>query len=149
MNRDFQDVLAEFLKAGVKFLVVGAHALAVHGVPRATGDLDLWIESEPENADLAWDALVAFGAPVETMKVTRADLRRPDTVVQIGLPPSRIDVLTSITGVEFQDAWEARVTRTVGGLEVPFIDRATLIRNKRATGRLRDLADLEALGESV
>jgi hypothetical protein len=147
MNENFRDVLAELLAAKARFLVVGAHALAVHGVPRATGDLDVWVEADPENAERVWAALVRFGAPVESMKVTREDLVRPDTVVQIGLPPNRIDILTSLTGVAFPDAWTARVTQSMGTLEVPFIGRETLVRNKRATGRTRDLADLEDLGE--
>ena len=99
MNEDFRDLLAALLSAGARFLVVGAHALAVHGVPRATGDLDVWIESEAGNAGRVFEALVRFGAPMGTMAVTRADLSKPDQVVQIGLPPRRIDILTSISGV--------------------------------------------------
>jgi hypothetical protein len=147
LNRDFRDLLAAFLEAGVRFLVVGAHAMAVHGVPRATGDLDVWIAPDPGNADRAWSALVAFGAPLAAMGVTRADLGRPDQIVQVGLPPRRIDILTSISGVGFQDAWPERVTHQTEGLAVPFLGRADLVRNKRASGRAKDLADLEALGE--
>jgi hypothetical protein len=148
VNRDFRDLLAAFLEAGVRFLVVGAHALAVHGVPRATGDLDVWIAPDIENADRAWQALLAFGAPLESMGITRGDLGRPDQVVQVGLPPRRIDILTSISGVAFQDAWPERVTHDADGLAVPFLGRAALVRNKRASGRAKDLADLEALGET-
>ena len=147
MNEDFLDLLACLLEEGVRFLVVGAHALAVHGVPRATGDLDVWVDRAPDNVARAWAALVRFGVPAESMGVSRRDLESPDTVVQIGLPPRRIDVVTGITGVEFQEAWSARVTQRVGTLEVPFLGRDQLIRNKRATGRLKDMADLEALGE--
>ena len=148
MNRDFRDLLAAFLGADVRFLVVGAHAMAVHGVPRATGDLDVWIAPDPENADRAWSAVVRFGAPLSSMGVTRADFGRPDQVVQVGLPPRRIDILTSISGVAFDDAWPDRVIHEIEGLAVPFLGRAALIRNKRASGRAKDLADLEALGES-
>jgi hypothetical protein len=148
VNEDFRDLLAAFLSAGVRFLVVGAHALAVHGIPRATGDLDVWIESEAGNAGRVFDALVRFGAPMGTMAVTRADLAKPDQVVQIGLPPRRIDILTSISGVGFEEAWPDRVTHDVEGLAIPFIGRAAFLKNKRATRRAKDLADLEALGES-
>jgi hypothetical protein len=89
-----------------------------------------------------------FGAPVATLGVSRDDLIQPDRVVQIGLPPRRIDILTSISGVAFDEAWPERVTHEVDGLVVPFLGRAALVRNKRATGRTKDQADLEALGES-
>jgi hypothetical protein len=148
VNRDFQDLLAAFLAADVRFLVVGAHAMAVHGVPRATGDLDVWIAPDPGNADRAWSAVVQFGAPLSSMGVTRADFGRPDQVVQVGLPPRRIDILTSISGVAFDDAWPDRVIHETEGLAVPFLGRAALVRNKQASGRAKDLADLEALGES-
>ena len=149
MNEDFRDVLAALLAGEVLFLVVGAHALAVHGVPRATGDLDIWIAADPANADRVFSALVHFGAPIEALGVSRDDLKRPDQVVQIGLPPRRIDILTSISGVAFDEAWSGRVTCEVAGLAVPFLGRAELIRNKRATGRMKDRADLEALGENT
>lgn len=147
MNEDFLDLLACLLEVHARFLVVGAHALAVHGVPRATGALDVWIDREPDNVAGAWAAIVRFGAPVEAMGVTRRDLESPGVVVQIGLPPRRIDLVTAVTGVEFEEAWQARVTHRVGTLEVPFLGRDHLIRNKQAIGRLKDRADLEALGE--
>lgn len=147
MNEDFQDVLAALLASGARFLVVGAHALAVHGVPRATGDLDIWVLPDPVNAERVWRALTRFGAPMETVGAGPGDLARPGLVLQIGLPPRRIDILTALTGVDFESAWRSRVVHRVGSLEVPFLDRDTLIRNKRATGRLRDLADVERLEE--
>jgi hypothetical protein len=104
------------------------------------------VEPSPENAGRIWDALLEFGAPVAALGVVRDDLSRPDTVVQIGLPPRRIDILTGISGVEFETAWHGRVSHAVSGVEVPFIGRRELISNKRATGRAKDLADLEALG---
>jgi hypothetical protein len=146
VNDDFRDLLAALLAAGARFLVVGAHALAVHGVPRATGDLDVWIATDPGNAGRVHGALVAFGAPVVAMGVTQDDFTRSDQVIQLGLPPRRIDVLTAITGVPFDEAWPERVTHDVEGLAVPFIGRAALVKNKRATGRAKDIADLEALG---
>jgi hypothetical protein len=124
VNRDFLDLLAAFLAADVRFLVVGAHAMAVHGVPRATGDLDVWIAPDPGNADKAWSAVAEFGAPLSSMGVTPDDFGRPDQVVQVGLPPRRIDILTSISGVAFDDAWPDRVIHETGGLAIPFLGRA-------------------------
>ncbi len=150
MTDDWTDVLLALLEAGARFLVVGAHALAVHGIPRATQDLDVWVEPTPENADRVWQALIRFGAPLEDLQIDRDDFVRPETVVQIGLPPNRIDLLTGITGVaNFSGAWEARTESEVGGQTIPFLGRETLLANKRATGRLKDLADIEALGEDV
>jgi len=147
LNDDFRDLLAALLSVEARFLVVGAHALAVHGVPRATGDLDVWIDRDPANAEKVWAALAQFGAPLETLGFSRSDLTAARSVIQIGIPPRRIDLLTEITGVEFGDAWPGRVTYPVGELSVPFLGREELLANKRATGRQRDLADLEALGE--
>lgn len=146
MDPDFRDLLAEFLSHRVRFLVVGAHALAAHGVPRATGDLDLWIDPTEANADRAWRALAVFGAPLDALRVTRDDLTRPDCVVQLGLPPRRIDLLTSVSGLAFEEAWADRLEHSVDDLTAPFLGRESLIRNKRATGRPRDLGDLDALG---
>ena len=148
MTDDWYEALAALSAAGARFIVVEAHALAVHGVPRATQDLDVWVEPTRENAEKVWLALAAFGAPLEELGITATDFTRPDAVVQIGLPPDRIDVLTGISGVsEFAAAWDARVEREVAGSKLPFLGRDTLIENKRASGRLKDLADIEALGE--
>ena len=146
VNEDFRDMLAALLAAAARFLVVGAHALAVHGVPRATGDLDVWIDTEADNAERVHRALLDFGAPVAAMGLTPAELTRPNQVVQIGLPPRRIDILTELSGLRFDEAWPERVTHDVEGLAVPFIGRGALVKNKRATGRAKDIADLEALG---
>ena len=145
MNEDFRDVLAELLAARARFLVVGAHAVAVHGIPRSTGDLDVWIDTGSENIPRVWTALVHFGAPMEALGVTTSDLAKPGMIVQLGVPPRRIDIITSVTGIGFEDAWVGRVTHRVNDLEVPFIGRAELLLNKRATGRPKDLADVEAL----
>jgi hypothetical protein len=136
-------MLAALSEAGAEYLVVGAHALAAHGFPRATGDLDIWVRPSPENAEKVWEGLIEFGAPMHDL--TREDLSAPDVVFQIGLPPSRIDLLTTITGVEFEQAWANRLDVSVSGQTVPTIGRAELIRNKRATGRPRDLLDMEQL----
>ena len=119
--------------------------MAVHGIPRATGDLDVWIESSETNADRAWRALCEFGAPVEALGVTRYDLLRPGTVVQLGLPPRRIDLLTRITGVDFEDAWRSRVEQRLEGRSIAFLGRADLIANKRTIARPQDLVDVALL----
>ena len=147
MNPDFVDFLAAMLGADARFLVVGAHALAVHGVPRATSDIDVWIDRDPANTVRVWRALEEFGAPAAALGVRPRDLETADLVIQIGLPPRRIDVLTGVTGLEFAEAWASRVVHQVSGLEVPFLGREALVRNKRASGRFKDLGDLEALGE--
>jgi hypothetical protein len=147
MNEDWADALLTLHAAGARFLVVGAHAMAVHGVPRATQDLDVWIDATMSNADKVWLGLVEFGAPLHEMGVTRDDFIRPGTVVQVGLPPHRIDILTEISGVnDFAAAWDQRVERAVGGVPIAFLGREALLANKRAAGRLKDLADVEALG---
>lgn len=101
MVEDFRDVLVELLKADARFLIVGAHALGVHGVPRATVDLDVWIDPSPANARRVWQALASFGAPLESLMIHEADFARPDVVAQFGLPPYRIDSLTSVSGISF------------------------------------------------
>ena len=143
MNRDFIDMLSALCAAGAEFLVVDAHALAAHGAPRATGDLDIWIRATPENAERVLNALDVFGAPRFDLSI--ADLTSPDVVFQIGLPPARIDVLTSVTGLEFDAAWPNRMTITVGTLQVPILGRADFVANKRASGRPKDLSDLTLL----
>ena len=145
MDEDFRDLLAAFLTHEVRFLVVGAHALAVHGIPRATADLDVWVEPTKANAARIWEALVAFGAPLDTLRITRDDFTRPEVVVQFGLPPRRIDILTSVSGLSFADAWEDVFEQTVDDLRVPFLGRDSLVRNKQASGRPKDLSDLDAL----
>ena len=147
MNPDFSEMLSTLSEEGVEFLLVGAYALAVHGVPRATGDLDVWIRPTSGNAQRVLQALGRFGAPLHSL--TAADLTTPGTVFQIGVVPNRVDLLTAIDGVSFEEAWSRRVVPRVSGLSIPVIGRADLIANKRATGRTVDLADaerLEALG---
>jgi hypothetical protein len=145
LNPDFIDLLAAMVQTGARFLVVGAHAMAVHGVPRATGDIDVWIDAGPVNAEKVWQALIAFGAPVGELGLQRGDLETPGMVVQIGLPPRRIDILTTVSGLAFDDAWKARTTHRVGSIDAPFLSRRDLIRNKRASGRPKDIADLDIL----
>lgn len=149
MIADFHDVLAAFVAHDVRFLVVGAHALAAHGVPRATGDLDLWMEPTPENAARTWQALAAFGAPLESLNLAERDFVEPGRVIQLGLPPYRIDVMTSLSGVGFQEAWADRLAGTLFEVPVAFIGREAFARNKRASGRPKDLEDLRSLGEET
>jgi hypothetical protein len=144
VNRDFSDILCALLEAGAEFMVVGAHALAAHGIPRATGDLDIWVNANAENARRVYAALARFGAPLSDLTVE--DLQRPGTVFQIGLPPSRVDILTAISGVDFSDAWPRRLVVHLEGVAVPVIARQDFVRNKRASGRAKDLLDLELLG---
>jgi hypothetical protein len=145
VNQDFLDLLRFLILARARFIVVGAHAMAVHGVPRATGDLDVWVDPEPANAGLVWKALLEFGAPVSDVGIVREDLEKPGFVIQIGQPPRRIDLLTGISGVTFAEAWPNRVLHTVGDLSIPFLGQGDLIRNKRASGRPKDLVDLDLL----
>jgi hypothetical protein len=136
-------MLRALSEAGADFMVIGAHAVAVYARPRATGDLDIWVRPTPSNAARVWRALVEFGAPLDAL--TRQDLTSDDVVFQIGVAPSRIDLLTTIGGVEFADAWARRTQVELWGLDVPVIGRDDLIRNKRAAGRERDLADVAEL----
>ena len=143
MNPDFRDILSALSDEEVEFLLVGAYALAVHGLPRATGDIDLWTRPDPGNARRVLLALARFGAPLE--QIRQSDLCRPNLVFQIGVTPNRIDLLTSIDGVDFDEAWAARTEMELDGVRVPVISRRDLIRNKRASGRPQDLADVARL----
>ena len=146
LNPDFRDILSAFLAESVEFLLVGAYALAVHGVPRATGDIDLWVRPSAENARRAWNALAKFGASVSRVSVD--DLATAGLIYQIGVVPRRIDVMTSIDGVEFHEGWLNRTEVLIEGLLVPVLGRTDLVRNKRAAGRPKDRADLALLEES-
>jgi len=143
MNRNFVEMLSALSAERAEYLLVGAHAMAAHGVPRATGDIDLWVRPSAENAQRVWRALVAFRAPLAG---TRAeDFAVPDLVYQMGVPPYRIDILTSIDGVEFEGAWSRRFEHRIDGLLVPVIGREDLIANKRASARPKDLVDVRLL----
>ncbi len=143
MNPDFVDLLRAFVNADVRFLVVGAYALALHGRPRGTGDLDVWVEATPENAARVMTALAAFGAPLND--ISRKDFCQPGVTYQMGVDPCRIDVLTDLTGVTFAEVWPERVRHHFGDVEVDFIGKESFIRNKRATGRPKDLVDVDGL----
>jgi hypothetical protein len=139
LNPDYRDILSIFNAQRVEYLLVGAYALAVHGLLRATGDIDLWVRRSEENSQRIMRSLADFGAP--RSELSAEDLETPDLVFQIGLVPRRIDILTSITGVGFEEAWEEREEVEVEGMMIPVISRRHLIVNKRSVGRLKDLAD--------
>jgi hypothetical protein len=143
---DFRDLLAALVQRDVRFLVVGAHALAAHGVPRVTGDLDVWVEPTAANAACVWRALVEFGAPLDSLGIHESDFVQPEQVFQLGLPPYRIDIMTSISGVGFAEAWEGRLAGTLFDVPVSFIGREAFVVNKRASGRPKDLEDIRSLG---
>ncbi len=143
LNEDYKEILQSLLDEQVKFLLVGAYAMAAHGYPRATMDIDIWVMPSPENADAVLRALKQFGAPLQDL--TSEDLQKPGTVFQIGVAPRRIDILTEASGLQFDATFENSVETEIEGLtiHIPSIDN--LIANKRASGRTKDLADAEAL----
>jgi len=142
LTKDLKDILKAFNAHAVKYLIVGGHAFGVHAEPRTTKDLDLFIRSDPENAQAVFRALTQFGAPVAGM--SPADFV-DGTTFQMGLPPERIDVLQRIDGVAFDEAWKNRIEGTIDGIPTSIISREDMIRNKLAAGRLQDLADAERL----
>jgi hypothetical protein len=146
MNRDFAEMLRALSDAGADFLVVGAHARAAYGEPRATKDLDIWIRPTPDNARRVLSALQAFGAP--TFDLTLEDLSSPGITFQLGIPPYRIDLLTDLTGITFDEAWANRTSAGFAGAAYPVIGKREFIRNKRATGRPQDLADADHVDRS-
>lgn len=147
LNDDFRDLLTALGAAEVAFLIVGAHALAAHGVLRATGDLDILVQPNAENAQRVVAALREFGAPLAAHGVSEEDFGLPGMVYQIGLPPRRIDLLTEISGVSFEEAWAGRIEIVVSDIPVSLLGRDALIKNKLATGRKKDLLDVELLEE--
>ena len=140
-SADFLDLADALLAAQVDFLVVGAFALAQHGLLRATADIDFVVRASPENARRLIEALRAFGAPLASVGVGEGDFATPGQTYQMGIKPRRIDILTELSGVTFDEAWKDRLTRAVLGRQIPFIGVAALRRNKLASGRPKDLAD--------
>lgn len=145
LNPDYKEMLSALSAAGAEYLLVGAQAVAVYGRPRATGDLDLWVRPSQDNAPKVMTALARFGAPIKDLTV--GDLEKPGLILQLGVEPCRIDILTAIEGVEFEPAWRNRKIVELEGLTVNCLGREDLIVNKRAVGRPKDLADLAALAE--
>lgn len=142
---DWKELLALLNERRVDYLVVGAFALAFYGAPRYTGDLDLWVKPDPENARRLLAALKDFG--FGELELAVEDFARPDQVIQLGVAPGRIDLLTSLTGVVWPEAFPHRVPGQIAGLPVSFLSRDHFLQNKRALGRNKDLADIEALGD--
>ncbi len=145
LNEDYRDMLQALIDEKVKFLLVGAYALAAHGYPRATMDIDIWVMPSPDNADAVLRAVRRFGAPLHNL--TRADLEKEGTVFQIGVAPRRIDIITAASGLNFAEAFSHAINVEIEGITVRIPSIADLIRNKRASGRTKDIADVEALEE--
>lgn len=147
LDRDFSEFIASCVAHEVRFLVVGGHALAAHGHPRFTKDLDVWVWVDRQNANRLVAALADFG--FASLGLTPSDFLEEGVVVQLGYPPKRIDILTAIDGVEFQECWEQRAEVVVDGVQVSFISAEDLIANKKASGRPQDVADVSALERST
>ncbi|MFC9896070.1 DUF6036 family nucleotidyltransferase [Nocardia sp. NPDC127579] len=146
LDRDFSEFIESCVAHEVRFLIVGGYAVAVHGHPRFTKDLDVWVWIDPQNADRLVAALADFG--FGSLGLRAADFLEEGMVVQLGHPPKRIDLLTSVDGVEFETCWERRVDVTLGSQVVPFLSAADLIANKRASGRPQDIADVAVLEDT-
>lgn len=143
LNEDYRDILSIFREENVEFLLVGAYALGVHGVPRATGDIDLFVRPDNENAERVYKSLMRFGAPLTGIKPQ--DFNTVDLIFQIGLPPRRIDIITSISGVTFDEAFSDHITADVDGISVPVISSDAIIKNKLQSARDKDLLDVKIL----
>ncbi len=143
LDRDFSEFVESFARHEVRYLIVGGYALAAHGLPRATGDLDTWVWVHRSNAERIVAALEEFG--FGGLGLTVSDFEETGRVVQLGYSPYRIDILTSIDGVEFDQAWERRITVSIGTSSLPIIGRDDLVANKVAVGRPQDLADIARL----
>lgn len=148
LSSDFVAMLRALSDAQVEFMLVGAHALAAHGVVRYSQDIDLWVRPTAENAARVYAALAGFGAPLRAHGVEVEDFARPGTVYQIGVKPFRIDILTELSGLTFDEAWPERVSFSLGGVPLWVPSVRHLMQNKRASGRLKDLADVKALEEA-
>ena len=143
LNSHYKEILSILSEKKVRFLLVGAYAMAVHGYPRSTMDIDLWVMPDPENALLVLQALEDFGAPIGDLSVE--DFQKDDVVFQIGVAPLRIDMLTSIDGLKFEDAFASSELVDIEGISINVLSIPDLIKNKQATGRIKDLADVEVL----
>ena len=145
VQKDFEEFLALLNKHEVEFLIVGGYALAFHGAPRFTGDIDVFVKSDRSNAERMLEVLADFG--FGSLDIAKEDFLRPNNIIQLGVSPVRIDLITSISGVTWEDANESKVEGIFGNVSVSFISKQQFINNKRASGRKKDLADLESLGE--
>ena len=140
LNPDFRDILSCLKSEEVEFLIVGAYALATHGFPRATGDIDVWVRNTPDNAGKTFRALRKFGAPL--LDLSEDDFTSPDMILQIGVEPCRIDLMTGIDGIGFDQGWRNRVKVLIDDLEIFVLSRADLLTNKLAADRDQDQGDI-------
>ena len=143
LNEDYRDMLHALSDEKVKFLLVGAYAMAAHGYPRATMDIDIWVMPSLQNADAVLRALRRFGAPLHNL--TKEDLQKDGTIFQIGVAPRRIDIITGASGLQFEETYGRSLSVNIEGIEVHILSIDDIIRNKRALGRTKDLADIEVL----
>ena len=143
LNEDYRDILQALNKEHVNYILVGAYAIAAHGYPRATMDIDIWVEPESANASAVIKALKRFGAPLASLRET--DILESDTIFQIGVAPRRIDIITGVSGLDFEKAFNNAIRVKIDEIEVKILSLQDLIINKKASGRLKDLADVELL----
>ncbi len=146
LNQDYKEMLLTLLEEDVKFLLVGAYALAALGFPRATGDMDIFIQPDEDNAEKVYNALIKFGAPLQN--ITVKDFSTSGTIFQIGVIPRRIDIINSIDGVTFEDAYRNKVTIEIESMSIPVLSKEHMIKNKNSTGRTKDKVDAETLENS-
>lgn len=145
VQSDFRELLELLNEKQADFIIVGAHALAFHGVPRYTGDIDIYVKPERENAERVLGALEKFG--FDNTGLSIEDFSEEDKIAQLGYPPARIDIMTSISGVSWEEAKDGSVKGAYGNVPARFLGKTEFVRNKKSTGRIKDLADVEALGE--
>jgi hypothetical protein len=143
LNSDFKEFIQLLNDNQVKYLVIGGYAVAIHGHPRYTKDIDIWIEMTPENADKLVTALNQFG--FGSLGLSSRDFQSPDQIIQLGYPPNRIDLITTPDGIDFDTCYTSKLEIIINDIPVQFIDLNNLKKNKKASGRLQDLADLENL----
>ena len=146
LNKDYKEMLQILLNNKVRFLVVGAYAMGVHGYPRATGDIDIWVEASSENSEKIYQSLSEFGAPLS--EVTKTTFCEEGIVFQIGVAPRRIDIITKIDGVDFNKAYSDKQKMEIEGIKIPFLSKEDLIKNKESTGREKDQLDAKYLREN-
>ena len=140
LNQDYREMLSCLIEEKADFLIVGAYALAAHGNPRATGDIDIWVKNDPENGRKVIKALAKFGAPIANLSIE--NFVKTDTIIQIGVVPCRIDIITGIDGVRYAEAWENKIEVEVDGLKLFILSKADLLKNKIAANRDKDQSDI-------
>ena len=143
LNDDYKDILQLLLKNQVKFLLVGAYAMGVHGYPRATGDIDIWVEASKENSAKVYKSLSEFGAPLKD--INPQTFSEEKVVFQVGVPPRRIDIITQVSGLEFQKSYRQKQNVEIEDLKISVVSRGDLIKNKESTGREKDRLDVKYL----